>query len=205
MSPPKRIFIVEDEGIIAADLEERLVRLGYAIAGKAVSGEEAIVRVDVVRPDVVLMDVILQGPIDGIQAAELISQRHAIPVVYLTAHADELTVRRAQTTGPFGYVLKPFDERELHVAIEIALYRSNVEGQLKQLNQNLSEALEQVKTLRGLLPICAWCKKIQSDDGYWQKLEDYFTAHTGAELTHGICPECLQKNLAKHEMDSGSQ
>ena len=198
--PTERILIVEDEGIVAADLEDRLKHLGYTVAGKAASGERALQQVAATKPDVVLMDIILQGHMDGVQAAEEIVNRHAIPVVYLTAHADELTVRRAQDSGPFGYILKPFDERELGIAIEIALYRSRAEAKLRDLNRELRTALDQIKTLRGLLPICAWCKKIREDDGYWQQLETYLMEHTHVEFTHGICPDCLEKGIlaAKH-------
>lgn len=198
--PTERILIVEDEGIVAADLEDRLKHLGYTVAGKAASGERALQQVAATKPDVVLMDIILQGHMDGVQAAEEIVNRHAIPVVYLTAHADELTVRRAQDSGPFGYILKPFDERELGIAIEIALYRSRAEAKLRDLNRELRTALDQIKTLRGLLPICAWCKKIRDDDGYWKRLETYFRAHAEVEFSHGICPECLEKGLLSNSV-----
>ncbi len=193
MSSNKRILIVEDEGIVAADLEEHLIRLGYAVAGKAASGENALEQVESSKPDLVLMDIILQGQMDGVQAATRITEFHEIPVVFLTAHADDPTMRRAQVSGPFGYILKPFDERELHVAIEIALYRHQVETELRDLNHELQEAIDQIKTLRGLLPICAWCKDVREDDGYWKKIEDYIHEHSQAELTHSICPKCAAK------------
>jgi len=189
----ERIFIVEDEGIVAADLEDRLKHLGYTVVGKAASGEQALKQVADIKPDLILMDIILQGDMDGVEAGNEIVNQHALPVVYLTAHADEVTVRRAQDTGPFGYVLKPFDERELGIAIEIALYRSRTEAKLRSLNRKLLEALDHVKTLHGLLPICAWCKKIRDDGGYWQQVETYLKAHADVEFTHGICPECLEK------------
>ena len=187
----KRIFIVEDEAIVAADLGERLNRLGYLVAGSVASGAKAIDQVARIRPDLVLMDIILQGDIDGVAAAERILAEHEIPVVFLTAHADNPTMKRAQLTGPYGYVLKPFDERELRVAVEIALYRAQIEAALRQANHELADAMAQIKTLQGLLPICAWCKKIRDDDGYWQMLEAYITSHTTAQFTHCICPECL--------------
>ena len=196
----ERILIVEDEGIVAADLEGRLNHLGYTVAGRAASGEQALQLAASTKPDLVLMDIILQGDMDGVEAGNQIVQQQSLPVVYLTAHADELTVRRAQDTGPFGYVLKPFDERELGIAIEIALYRSRVESKLRSLNRELQEALDHVKTLRGLLPICAWCKKIRDDDGYWKRLETYFRAHAEVEFSHGICPECLEKGLLSNSV-----
>src|SRR5580765_7113748 len=95
----KRILIVEDEGIVAADLEDRLKRLGYTVVAKAASGQKALEEVARLRPDLVLMDIIIEGPMDGVQTAEQIIAQHEIPVVYLTAHADEPTMNRAQLTG----------------------------------------------------------------------------------------------------------
>ena len=190
MSLPKRIFIVEDQGIIAADLANRLLQMGYLVAGSATSGEEAVEKASLLLPDLVLMDIVLSGPMDGITAAQLIMQRDQLPVVFLTAHADTATTERAQITGPFGYVIKPFDQRELQIAIEIGLYRGRVEAELRRVNRELQEALEKVKTLQGILPICAWCNKIRDDDGQWETVERYLVSHSEAKLTHSICPEC---------------
>jgi CheY-like chemotaxis protein len=186
----KRIFIVEDEGIVAADLADRLDQLGYDAAGQAASGEMAIKKIGATLPDLILMDIILQGNMDGVEVAEEIQKLYKIPVVYLTSHADEATMQRARITGPFGYVLKPFEERELHMAIEIALYRRETEARLESLNRKLQTALDEVKTLSGLLPICAWCKKIRDDAGYWQQIENYIKARSDAQFTHSICPDC---------------
>lgn len=189
----KRILIVEDEAIVAADLVDRVTALGYLVVGRFASGEAAIEQVTQLKPDLVLMDIMLEGDLDGVQTAEQLRAAHDTPIIFLTAHADDLTVRRAKDTGPFGYVLKPFDERELSMVMSIALYRNGVESRLAKLNRELQAALDQIKTLRGLLPICAWCKKIRQDDGYWQKLEIYIKDRTEADFTHGICPDCKQK------------
>jgi PAS domain S-box-containing protein len=121
--PGKRILIVEDQRLIAADLENTLQRIGYQVAGSVASGEEAVARAIDVCPDLVLMDIRLRGEMDGIQAAEAIRARTDIPIVYLTAYADEETILRAKVTSPFGYVVKPFNERELRAAIEVAIYK----------------------------------------------------------------------------------
>ncbi|MDC3952280.1 ATP-binding protein [Polyangium jinanense] len=124
MSDAKRkIFIVEDQRIVAADLENTLRSLGYEVSGTAASGERAIETVLARRPDLVLMDIRLEGSMDGVEAAERIRAELDIPIVYLTAYADEETIVRAKTTSPFGYLVKPFNERELRGAIEIALYK----------------------------------------------------------------------------------
>ncbi len=175
--PAKRILIVEDEGIVAADLADRLKHMGYTVAGSVSSGKTAVEQTEKLRPDLVLMDIILKGPMDGVETAEKIAKDFEIPVVYLTAHADDPTMKRAEQTAPFGYVLKPFDERELRVTMEIALYRAEAESQLRTLNADLKKALDEIKTLYGLLRICAWCKKIQNEEGRWEKMETYIETH----------------------------
>ncbi|MBD0341262.1 MAG: response regulator, partial [Microcoleus sp. Co-bin12] len=119
----KKILIVEDESIIAEDISDSLISLGYRITGMVYSGEEAIEAAAKFRPDLVLMDVNLQGEIDGITAAAEIRSRFQIPVVYLTAYADENTLRRVNATKPFGYIVKPFEEKNLHTTIQLALHR----------------------------------------------------------------------------------
>src|SRR4029453_13885982 len=126
-----RMLVVEDERIVSMDLQRRLKAMGYEIAGAAVSGEEAIEKAEALRPDMVLMDIMLDGELDGIQAAEIIREKFKLPVIYLTAYADTATLERAKITEPFGYILKPFEERELHGHIEIALYKNRMEKRLR--------------------------------------------------------------------------
>jgi signal transduction histidine kinase len=118
---------VEDEAIVALDLSGRLERLGYRISGVAASAEEAIEQADTSPPDVVLMDVRLQGAHDGIHAAECILKRHDVPLIFLTSHNDDETLGRAVRVGAHGYLTKPFDERELHCGIQVALQKSERE------------------------------------------------------------------------------
>ena len=132
-----KILIVEDEGIVAEDIQSRLQHRGYKVVGKAVSGEEAIQLAEDEKPDLVLMDIRLKGEMDdGIEAARQIRTRFDIPVIYLTAYADEDTIQRAKLTEPFGYLLKPFEERELHTAIEMALYKHKMEKKLRKSEEN---------------------------------------------------------------------
>ena len=107
------ILVVEDEVIVAKDLQNMLEDLGYTVPTTALSGEEAIQKVAELQPELALMDVVLPGNMDGIEAAKQIQTRFDIPVVFLTAHSDDETLRRAKITEPFGYILKPFTEREL--------------------------------------------------------------------------------------------
>ncbi|MCB0338429.1 MAG: response regulator [Bdellovibrionales bacterium] len=118
-----RILVVEDEAAVSLDIEEALRHLGYEVTSVVDTGEEAVLAVEKDKPDLVLMDIILKGEMDGIEAAAHIRDRYKIPVVYLTAHADESTLRRAKVTTPYGYILKPFQELELKPAIELALDR----------------------------------------------------------------------------------
>lgn len=124
--------MVEDEQIVALDLVERLSRMGHEVPAAVASAEEAIEAAERLRPDLVLMDIKLRGKMDGIDAAESIRRRFDIPVVYLTAFADDRTLERAKTTEPFGYILKPFQERELHVVIEVALHRHRIARRLME-------------------------------------------------------------------------
>ena len=135
--PKATILIVEDEAIIAQDLSQQLTRLTYEVLGITATGEEAVLLARERRPDVVLMDIRLKGPMDGIQAAEQIARDGQAPVIYLTAHSDSATLQRAKLTGPFGYILKPFEERELETQIEIALYKHKLERDLRTKNFEL--------------------------------------------------------------------
>ncbi len=188
-----RILVVEDEAIVAMDIAATVHNLGYEVTDTVPSGKQAIASVEENRPDVILMDIGLKGEMDGIETAEQIRSQYSIPVIYVTAYADEKTLERAKTTAPCGYVTKPFEERDLRIALEVGLYRAKLEFEREALIKELQEALAKIKTLSGLLPICAWCKKIRDDKGYWESVEVYISAHTQAEFTHGVCPECKGK------------
>lgn len=321
---PPRILVVEDESIVAMGIEHRLQALGYQVAALVASGEAAIEKVAQTRPDLVLMDIQLQDAMDGIEAAERIRKRYNVPVVYLTAHTDHRTFQRAKVTEPFGYIIKPFHERDLHITIEMALYkhqmelklaeneqwlmttlrsigdaviatdskgaiifmnpaaealtgwqqaeaiglelplvfsvmneemqaalgnqaiiaiqsgktlvldnhtlliaknrrlvpiadsvapikdeqgnivgavlvfqdiseRRQAEAEREQLITELQEALDTIQVLSGIIPICASCKRIRTEQGDWQPIELYIRDHSQAEFSHGICPDCVAK------------
>ena len=130
--PAQKILVVEDENIVAMDLRTTLTRLGYDVVATAGTGHQAIEQVELRRPDLVLMDIQLRGGMDGIEAGEHI-RRLDVPVVYLTAFSDDATVRRARQTEPFGYVLKPFDDRELQIVIELGIHRHRAQKEHDQL------------------------------------------------------------------------
>lgn len=125
-----KIIIVEDESIVALDIRNNLRKLGYEVSGIFASGEAVLESVESLMPDLVLMDLKLQGKLDGIETAEIIKKMYKIPVILLTAYADNNTLQRAKELGPFGYIIKPFESRELHITIEMAIYRSNIEKKL---------------------------------------------------------------------------
>lgn len=188
-----RIMVVEDEGIIAADMRGRLEDMGYDASLYASSAKEAMKIAASKKPDLVLMDIKLDGEEKGIVAADKIRRALKIPVIYVTAYSDGPILQRAKITGPFGYLVKPVEESALRISIEMALYKHKMEMEREKLIKDLKAALARIKTLSGLLPICAWCKKIRDDKGYWEEVEAYVAKHSDAQFTHGICPECIKK------------
>lgn len=194
-----RLLVVEDEAIVVADLQDRLAALGYDVVGTADSVESALQQTRLLQPDLVLMDIMLRGPARGTEAAKIIREELKLPVVYLTANTDDRTFIEARNTNLAGYILKPFEDRELRIVIEIALYKHRAECERETLIRQLEEALVQVKALRGMLPICAWCKKIRDDKGYWTQVEQYICDHSEAVFTHGMCPECTARMLQEDE------
>jgi two-component system cell cycle sensor histidine kinase/response regulator CckA len=136
------IFVVEDEVIIADDIKSYLQKFGYKVPLIATSGEEALKRVRDIRPDLILMDIVLRGEMDGIETAEKIRSEFDVPVVYLTAFADDETLERAKITEPFGYIIKPFEERDLYTTIEMALYKHKMERKLKESEAKFRRIVE---------------------------------------------------------------
>jgi PAS domain S-box-containing protein len=313
----ERILIAEDDGIIASRLRSILTKLGYVVAVVVATGEEAVRQAAVVRPELVLMDIRLAGDLDGIEAGGQIRAGLGIPLVYLTAYTDDALLQRAKRTEPYGYLVKPIQDRELRATVEVALYKHHMDRQLRESEERyravvsqsveaitlfeaetgclleandafqemlgytaqeipaltiydvvghdqagadldlslvlknrqavlgerrfvrkggslidvdvsaslitrearpvvclvahditerkqgerqrekliaeLQEALSQVKTLSGLLPICASCKRIRDDQGAWQPVETYIRERSNAEFTHGLCPDCIRK------------
>ncbi|MBF0500357.1 MAG: response regulator [Candidatus Riflebacteria bacterium] len=200
MDQIKKILIVEDEAILALQMKENLLQMGYSITAIYPSGEEALEGIPAAPPDLVLMDINLLGDIDGIETADRISRQFDIPSIFITAHSEESTITRAKMTGPYGYLLKPVNPKELQIAVEMALYKSKTDKEKAQLTKELRTALEKVKTLSGLLPICCSCKKIRNDKGFWEQVEVYIRDHSEAEFTHSLCGECMKKLYPEIEL-----
>lgn len=142
MTEKARLLVAEDELIVAFNIQNRLERLGYRVVANVTSGQEAIEATLATHPDLVLMDIRLEGTIDGIEAAAQIRERFHIPVVYLTAYTNEETLNRAKRTEPYGYILKPFEARDLGTTIEVALYKHQMEQQLREREKKLATTLK---------------------------------------------------------------
>ena len=121
---PKKIMIVEDEFVVAEDIRECLENMGYFVSSAVTSGEDALEKIEEEMPDMILMDIVLSGDMDGIETAERIHEHHQIPIIFITAHSDEDMLKRAKITEPYGYILKPFDDRDIYINLEMAFYRA---------------------------------------------------------------------------------
>jgi PAS domain S-box-containing protein len=141
---PASVLVVEDDRIVARDIHQQLARAGYEVVGSSATGEDAIKLAEKHRPDIVLMDVRLDGSLDGIQSANSIRSRYRIPVIFLTAYADDETVKRASQAEPFGYLLKPFEEGQLRTAIEMALYKHQAERKLRESERRYATTLASI-------------------------------------------------------------
>jgi len=139
-----RILIVEDENLVARDLYNMVRTMGYEVTTVAQNGDEVLKSIQEKRPDLALMDIVLKGNMDGISIASVLWEEHGIPVVYITSFADDLTFERAKLTEPFGYLIKPFEERELELTIETALYKAKMQLLLKEKEQWLSTILRSI-------------------------------------------------------------
>jgi signal transduction histidine kinase/CheY-like chemotaxis protein len=144
-----KIFIVEDEVIVAKNIEKRLQNAGYEIAGIASSSEQAINCIEEKKPDLVLMDIKIKGSIDGIDTANLVRKKFNLPIIFLTSYTDEETFQRAKQTEPFGFLTKPFEIKELHRTIEMALYKNDINKKLVETQQRFEIAVQAGKT-------CVW-------------------------------------------------
>ena len=174
------VLVVEDESIVAKDIQNSLKKLGYNVPGVVSTGEDAIQAAGLHSPDLVLMDIMLKGEISGIEAAEQVRKNFDIPVIYLTAYADESTLSKAKVTEPYGYIIKPFKEIDLHTSIEMALYKHSKELEVKKERDLYSSIV-----LDSGQGDCIFVKsnsrlvKVKTADIYYvEALKDYVIIHT---------------------------
>lgn len=178
--PKPNILVVEDESIVAKDIQNSLKKLGYSVMGITDNGEEALKLIEDDQPDIVLMDIMLKGHMSGIDTATLIKEKYDIPVIYLTAYADESTLNKAKITEPHGYIIKPFKEVDLHTAIEMAMYKHGKEKEIKKERDMLYSLVEN-KTDKDVVFVKSNSRmvKIRTKDIYFvEALKDYVIIHT---------------------------
>ena len=140
--PKTNILVVEDESIVSKDIQYSLKKLGYNVVGAAATGEKALDLAREHTPDIVIMDIMLKGDMNGIETAQIIKTELKIPVIFLTAYADESTLTKAKVTEPYGYIIKPFKEVDLHTSIEMALYKNDKEKDIEKERDLLFSIVE---------------------------------------------------------------
>lgn len=203
------ILVVDDTLDNLYLLTQILTQKGYR-AHTASNGEEALVAAAAAPPDLILLDIMMPG-MDGYSVCERLKARPEtahIPVIFISALNQPLDKVKAFTAGGVDYLTKPLQVEEVLARVSVHLTLRKLQRQLEEANTQLAaqnealqqrnvelqEALTAIKTLSGLVPICAWCgRKIQDTAGHWIKVEDYVEAHSEATFTHGICPDCLTK------------
>lgn len=165
-----RVLVVEDEMIVAEDLRRTLQQLGYEVSSIVATGEAVRRQVEIDQPDLILMDIGLKGSMDGIEAAQELNSRHVVPIVYLTAYTDPETLKRAKLTNPFGYIIKPFEKRDLRTTIEMALHKHRMEKKVTHLNtvlraiRNVNQLITTEKDTEKLIQ--GICQNLVDNRGY---------------------------------------
>jgi CheY-like chemotaxis protein len=215
----ERVLVVDDQAVNLELLSHILAAAGYEVQ-VASSGARALQVAQADPPDIVLLDVIMPG-LSGLEVAERLKElpeTRSVPVIFLSALASVEDKVRGFTAGGVDYITKPFQAREVvaRVTTHLTLRRLQKElqavnrelerryAELQSRNEALQQALDTIKTLSGLIPICAWCgRKIEDDNGDWVTVERYIESHSEASFTHGMCPECLER--AKRESTEALQ
>ncbi|MEY3236083.1 MAG: hypothetical protein RI883_184 [Bacteroidota bacterium] len=179
--PKINILVVEDESIVSKDIQYSLNKLGYNVVGAAATGEKALELARTERPDLVLMDIMLKGEMNGIETAELIKSEFSIPIVFLTAYADESTLSKAKITEPYGYIIKPFKEIDLHTSIEMAIYKHGKEQEVIRERDLLYSIVENKESSSGFIFVKSNSRlvKLNTDEIFYiEALKDYVVIHT---------------------------
>lgn len=175
------VLVVEDESIVSKDIQHSLKKLGYNVVGASATGELAIELASTEHPDIVLMDIMLKGEMSGIQAAEKIKEKLSIPIIFLTAYADESTLSKAKVTEPYGYILKPFKEIDLHTTIEMAIYKHSKEQEIVKERDLLYSIIENKEGNTDFIFVKSNSKLVKlnnADIYYIEALKDYVVIHT---------------------------
>ncbi len=190
------ILIVDDQPVSLKLLLSFLERHGFTML-VASGGEEALARIDETRPDIILLD-IMMPVLDGYETCLLLKENEAtadIPIIFVTALTNLEDKVKGFEVGGVDYVTKPFQHEEVLARVTTHLNLARLRKELESKNRQLQAALDEIRQLSGIIPICARCKKIRDDDGYWQQVEKFIQTHTGAEFSHGYCPDCYAQEL----------
>jgi sigma-B regulation protein RsbU (phosphoserine phosphatase) len=190
-----RILIAEDEPISRRLLETTLTKAGHDVAATE-DGTKALDSIQKEVPDILITDWMMPE-LDGLELCRRLRKLELPSYVYvivLTALTQKENITQGLDAGADDYVTKPFERTELLARVRAGQRVIQLEKSLRERNEEISEALAQVKQLKGLLPICMFCKKIRKDKNYWQQVEEYLVEHTDADFSHSLCPECLEKH-----------
>jgi AmiR/NasT family two-component response regulator len=201
-----RVIIAEDDFLVSKEISRCVKKLGYAVVSEVSTGIEVIEKTYELKPDAVLMDIQMPG-MNGLEASRRIQARCPTPVVVMTAYESQDLLEKACETGVGAYLTKPPKTSELERAITISMARHadlmncrKLYEELAARNREIENALAEIKTLKGLLPICAACKKIRDSKGYWEQIEAYLKDHSDVEFSHSICPECAQELYPEYDI-----
>jgi len=190
----KSILIVEDELIIAKDLQIRLENEGYYVPEICSTGQEALKMARIIKPQVVLIDIQLDSHYEGIRIAEQLRLEYNIPVIYITAHVNKEILERVKLTQPLALLLKPINYTELLTAIEIGLHKHKIESQSRRLLEELQTIIAHSNILKDMkVPICSKCNNIREDNGSWMSMEDYMKKYYNIRFIESFCPNCMEK------------
>ncbi len=198
-----QILIVEDDSTSRSMLSAVLKKYGHEPV-EAVNGFEAWEVLQ--NPDAPRL-VILDWMMPEMDGMEVLRRVRALPdarppyILMLTSKTDKVEIIAGLDAGANDYLPKPFDAGELRARVEVGHRMVEMQDALTEKIGELQLALDHIKTLRGIIPICAWCKKVRDDDGYWSQVEAYIAKHSAASFTHGMCPDCHKKCL--HEIENG--
>jgi DNA-binding LytR/AlgR family response regulator len=178
--PKTNVLVVEDESIVSKDIQHSLKKLGYNVVGAAASGDRAIELARSEKPDIVLMDIMLKGDINGIETAEVMKSELGTPVIFLTAYADDSTLAKAKVTEPYGYIIKPFKEVDLHTTIEMALYKHDKNKEVEK-ERDLLYSIVENKDNKDFIFVKSNSRlvKLNTKDIYFvEALKDYVVINT---------------------------
>ena len=180
-SSKANIFIVEDESIVAKDIQQTLEKLGYNVVGMASEGEKAVGKITELMPDLILMDIMLKGDMTGIETATQVRKEMSVPIIYLTAYADRDTLTKAKITQPHGYIIKPFKEVDIRTAVEIAIYKHKKEAKIKKERDLYYSIIKSDKSSNGSIFVKSKYQlvKVKTREIYFiEALKDYVVINT---------------------------